>query len=331
MKAKHKPARLSPHALKFLDTIEVPTTRETNAFALKAFYAFRAACSPPLSWSNITIDVLDDFNAWLVRHKYAPTSRRTFLACVIEFLRYALDHEWLPKNFSLERATYRIRKSLRRASNQYPIPKFDPALPRVVKYFDNLPLPSDEECATDRKLRLEKLNILRGRAMMHTLYASAGRVSEVASLTRKNVQDGRRAFAEIVGKGDKERILFFTADMQSAVREYLVARADDAEPLFIRHSKGYGKSLSRSMFWKIVSGAGKKCGIQKLSPHDFRHYRASQMLRDGAPLEAIQEILGHADIGTTRKVYAHYSKTEARDIFNRYTVSASDALNKMTK
>jgi integrase len=78
------------------------------------------------------------------------------------------------------------------------------------------------------------------------------------------------------------------------------------------------------MLKRTVREAAKKLGMD-ISPHDFRHYRASQMLEQGAPLEAIQEILGHSDISTTRRVYAHYSRPAIRAIFERTTLTPEDA------
>jgi integrase/recombinase XerD len=78
------------------------------------------------------------------------------------------------------------------------------------------------------------------------------------------------------------------------------------------------------MLWRTVKQAAKQLGID-VSPHDFRHYRASQMLQQGAPLEAIQEILGHSDISTTRRVYAHYSRPSIRAIFEKTTLTPEQA------
>jgi integrase/recombinase XerD len=78
------------------------------------------------------------------------------------------------------------------------------------------------------------------------------------------------------------------------------------------------------MLWNTVKTAAHSLGMD-VSPHDFRHYRARQMLEQGAPLEAIQEILGHSDIGTTRRVYAHYSKPAIRTIFERTTLTPQEA------
>lgn len=325
MTPKHKSVVLTEQAQKYLATIDVAATRANVEYALRAFYAFRAGQKPPVAFRDMNMDVLDDFNGWLKHKSYADTSRRTFIAFVTEYLRYAVDKEWLPPTFSLERATYRIRKAQKRDNARYPVPKFDPALPRVIAYYDALTLP-DGDAPAERRARL---NLLRARAVMHTLYASAGRVQEIALLTRKGVQDGRRDKVQIIGKGKKPRMIFLTDDALRALRAYLDARADACEPLFIQHSHAYGTALSRFMLWKIVSHAGKACGIAHLSPHDFRHYRASQMLDAGAPLEAIQEILGHADIGTTRRVYAHYSKPKVQEIFARFTLSADEALARL--
>ena len=85
--------------------------------------------------------------------------------------------------------------------------------------------------------------------------------------------------------------------------------------------------MSKVSIWSTVKRAAKALGME-VTPHDFRHFRASRMLDEGAPLEAIQEIPGHADISATRRVYAHYSGPSIRDIFTRTTLSPDDALQK---
>ena len=65
---------------------------------------------------------------------------------------------------------------------------------------------------------------------------------------------------------------------------------------------------------------------QGVSPHDFRHYRATQLLNDGARLEDVQAILGHAHIGTTREVYARTDQRTLRDVYDTFTRAPQDAL-----
>lgn len=276
-------------------------------------------CPPTLpTIDQIDSDVLRDFQTWLGKKGYSRFSQKTYLASVIGFLAYALSKDWLPPSFSLERARAKLKQVTRRSS--YPIPRPDPALPRLIAYYDQLPLPDGD----DEKTRRKRLQILRSRAFVHLLYSSAGRLAEIAALNRKDVADGRRKEAIVVGKGDKERFIFITPEARAAIAAYIRERKDTFEPLFISHHRNYGARLSHDVLWKTVKYAARKLGMD-VSPHDFRHYRARQMLEQGAPLEAIQEILGHSDIGTTRRVYAHYSKPSIRAIFERTTLSPYQA------
>lgn len=315
----YKPVSIDERARQYLSTISAPRTRETAQNAIKAFYSFRRWHSPaPLAWREMQVDVLVQFSAWLIAQDYSDLSRRTYLSCITEFLKYALDKEWLPAGFSFDRAMYRKKKSIERMS--YPIPEPSPRLPELISYYDRQPMPSGDTWRDE----LHRLTLLRARAVVHTLYASAGRVSEVASLQRKQVQDGRSAECVITGKGKKQRFIFLTPEAQHAIRVYCEARHDEYEPLFVSHGRNPGKALSRAMLWKIVDEAAEQVGI-RAHPHEFRHYRARQMLEQGARLEEIQEILGHSDIGTTRKVYAHFDPRTVREIFDRTVVSVADA------
>lgn len=326
MKPHYPRIALDVRARTFLESLDdSPQTRATYEYALKAFYSFRRsyktaetdAAPTPLGMSAMDANVLGRFQTWLKARYSSRFTRQTYLAGATAFLEFAQDQDWLPKSFSLDRARYRKRKAARRRES-YPIPKLPDGMERVIGYYETLALPTGDTV----KEKLERLRILRGRALLQVLYATAGRVSAVGSLTRKGIQDGRRAEVEVIDKGDYEHFLFFTSDSQTAIQLYLQARGDTCEPLFIRHSKGYGRPLTRAMLWQIVNRAAKACGVH-VHPHDFRHFRARQMLEQGAPLEAIQEILGHKDIGTTRRVYAHYSKPTIRNIFDKTTLKAS--------
>lgn len=306
---------------------ESPRTQHTYETGLRIFEKFLRekrvtpkSTAPPLAltFDLIDTDVLQDFQAWLGKNDYSRFSHKTYLASVVAFLNYALSKDWLPETFSLERSRAKLKQVTRRGA--YPIPRPDPALPRLIRYYDDLPLPEGE----NEKARRARLQVLRSRAFVHLLYSSAGRLAEVAALNRKDVADGRRKEAIVTGKGDKERFIFITAEARAAIALYMSERKDAYEPLFISHARDYGKRLSHEMLWRTVSRAAKKLGMD-VSPHDFRHFRARQMLEQGAPLEAIQEILGHSDIGTTRRVYAHYSKPSIRTIFERTTLSPQDA------
>lgn len=307
---------------------ESPRTQHTYETGLHVFQEFlgeqanpkskTTAPISPLTLETLNTNVLQDFQTWLGQKSYSRFSHKTYLASVVAFLSYALSKDWLPASFSLERARAKLKQVTRRGS--YPIPRPDPALPRLIRYYDELPAPEGD----DEKSRRARLQVLRSRAFVHLLYSSAGRLAEVAALNRKDVADGRRKEAIVTGKGDKERFIFITPEARAAIAAYTNQRRDTYEPLFISHARNYGKRLGHVSLWSTIKTAAKKLGMD-VSPHDFRHYRARQMLEQGAPLEAIQEILGHSDIGTTRRVYAHYSKPSIRTIFERTTLTPQQA------
>ncbi|MCA9947708.1 MAG: tyrosine-type recombinase/integrase, partial [Anaerolineales bacterium] len=93
---------------------------------------------------------------------------------------------------------------------------------------------------------------------------------------------------------------------QQAIQAYLRERKDGNPALFVSHSRNAGGArLTQSGAHNVVKKAVKALRLEPtLSAHDFRHYRATQLLRDGMPLEVVQELLGHADVSTTRSIYA---------------------------
>jgi integrase/recombinase XerD len=332
MKTKLKLPALDAKAEEWLHSLaESERTRATYASALRVFQLFRgeqlrlkrAGHSPTLlQLRSLEVDVLAQFQSWMVECGYSLFSRRTYVAAVVAFLGYAYDKDWLPPRFSIDRAHDRVKKNSRRSD--YPTPDENQlrAVLRVVEYWDAQAPPDGDT----RQAHLRRLDILRARAFVHLIYGTAGRIGEVCQLKRKDIQDGRRKEVQVIGKGDKRRNLFITPEARAAIAAYVATREDEYEPLFIHHHREYGKAATRQSLWNIVKVAVSELELDDISPHDFRHYRASQMLEQGAPLEAIQEILGHSDISTTRKVYAHFSKPKIREIFDRTTLSAKDAL-----
>jgi site-specific recombinase XerD len=138
------------------------------------------------------------------------------------------------------------------------------------------------------------------------LYSTAARISEIVSLNRANVGNGRAAYATIIGKGNKGRTLHIRSYARDAVVAYLSQRGDANPALFVSHSRNSTNArLSITSVHNIVKRAVHALGLHEgISAHDFRHYRATQLLRAGMPLEVVQEFLGHADVTTTRNIYA---------------------------
>jgi len=300
-------------------------TQKTYSAGLSALRRFLTSVdnesAAEISVSSLGENVLEGFCYFLQDAGYSRFTVRTYLAAASSFLSYMLSHDKLAPSFSLAKARAMLRRSMKRFP--YPAPVPDPALPLIVKYYDEIDLPTGNA----RQQRLARLRLLRSRAIVHTLYSSAGRIAEVTALDRRDVADGRQPEVVVTGKGHKQRFIYLTADAQKAISDYVSARQDAYQPLFISHGRNYGTRLSKVSVWQTVKTAARALDMD-VSPHDFRHYRARQMLDEGAPLEAIQDILGHSDIGTTRKVYAIYSRTSVREIFARATLTPDEALRK---
>lgn len=268
-------------------------------------------------------DLLMIFWDWLTRVRgYQVRTVGVYLAAARRFLVWLDAHDLLAPGFSVSKAQNRlqaVRGQVRRPSEV--ARAVDPDLPSIVTYYDGLELP---------KQKGPRLRLLRNRAIVHTLYASAGRVSEVASLTRPQVLDGRLDDVLVRGKGGKDRVILLTPEAQAAIAAYCSDRLDHYPGLFISHGRNQGKTLGRWALWKVVKDAAKALDLyQGTSPHDFRHYRARQLLHEGMDLEVLQVYLGHADIATTRRIYAPYTALgKVKDqlaTFGRSPAEASDA------
>lgn len=156
---------------------------------------------------------------------------------------------------------------------------------------------------------------LRDRAMLELMYSSGLRVSELCSLLLQSV-DTESGFVRVFGKGAKERLVPVGRPALAALQDYLsVGRPRLVKPrtgstLFLSQRGG---ALSRKMFWVLVQRYTARAGIgKKVKPHLLRHSFATHLLSNGADLRVIQEMLGHADIGTTQ-LYTAVSGTRLLD------------------
>lgn len=147
---------------------------------------------------------------------------------------------------------------------------------------------------------------LRDKALLEFLYSTGARVSEAVSITVDDIVDnGIREYVTVTGKGNKQRIVPLGSYAREALDAYLVR----ARPVLSAQSGGYaelflgarGKPLSRQMMFLIIRAAAERAGITAhISPHTFRHSCATHLLRGGADIRVVQEILGHSSVATTQ-------------------------------
>ncbi len=318
-----------------IGSLKTQNSYRTGVSAFREFLVAQVGRPAPTLEAIASSDLLIDFWRWLRRRKpsgqWQKDSRRlsdqsiqSYLAAAAALLQFLSEEDALLESFSLDKARGRLRRARRESRAPYPTRQPDPRLPLVVLHYDRIDLPPSR---TDKEREL-RLRILRDRAIVHVLYSTAGRIGEVAQLTRNDVGEGHAESAIVIGKGRKTRTLFFTPEARAAIRAYLKERADSERALFVGHSKKSKSKLSAAMLWRVVKTAAKAENLPDIHPHDFRHLRASQMLSEGARLEEVQEILGHADISTTRKIYAAFSRAAVKEAFNTYRLSPEEALKK---
>ena len=151
----------------------------------------------------------------------------------------------------------------------------------------------------------------RDRAMLEFAYASGVRVSELTGLKVRDLHLDDE-FASVLGKGGKERLVPIGRRAVGALAIYLretrpaLDRGAGEGRVFLN---ARGAPLTRMGVWKILRQHVESAGIEKrVSPHTLRHSFATHLLEGGADLVAVQEMLGHADIGTTQ-IYTHVDRT----------------------
>lgn len=161
---------------------------------------------------------------------------------------------------------------------------------------------------------------LRDHALLELIYGSGTRVSEVVGLDLDDIDDERRTL-RVRGKGDKERVVPFGGPAAAALDAYLVrgrpvlvARGDgQAGRAAFLGSRG-GRLGPRAVHALVSRTVGPTVGAENLGPHALRHSAATHLLDGGADLRTVQEILGHASLGTTQ-IYTHVSGERLREAY----------------
>jgi integrase/recombinase XerD len=266
---------------------------ETYAFAVEGFLAF--CLNRHADFASANEDLLVDY---IVDGQMAGKSSRT-LAKSISALRSFFD-------FCMIEGIV-----LRNPALGIDLPKTEKKLPAVfsieeVELFLSV-------IDTDDPLGV------RDRALFELVYSCGLRVSEAIDLEIPGVYESE-ALVRVIGKGDRERLVPIGEHAQRWLRLYL----DGIRPLFLRRGRRSdlvflsrrGTRLSRKSVWKRFKQICSKAGIEG-KVHTLRHSFATHLLAGGADLRSVQELLGHADIGTTQ-IYTHVDDCTLRSAHRKF-------------
>ena len=201
-----------------------------------------------------------------------------------------------------------------------PIEKLAP-----IKVAEILPRPVDPKKTAkilDNVTEMEWQFPERNRAILELLYATGGRRAEVAALDLTDLQLDAETPHILIrgGKGKRDRIALLTEKAVNAIKDYLphrmkgVRRAYDGPALFVGRE---GRRLLGRGIYHVVKNAARNLADVKMTPHQWRHSFATDMMNRGTDLRYLQEMLGHKNLSTTQK-YLGVSADRMRDLYKNH-------------
>jgi integrase/recombinase XerD len=287
-------AQVLDEYLAFLQIEKGLSPNSVNAYGsdLRQFGAFLKKNA--LAWSAVTVENIEAYLSVLENQKLSARTRARKVASLRSFYNYLQGEGKIDHN----------------PCAYLPSPKLPQKLPDILTEAEILALLAAPT--------LDKLTGYRDRAMFEVLYGSGLRVSELVDLDVGDID--QMGFVRCLGKGGKERIVPLGTYALQAAMKYIefarpkLQRSHRQTALFLNTRGG---RLTRQGFWKILRHWAKQAGIKKdISPHMLRHSFATHLLRGGADLRSVQEMLGHADL-TTTQIYTHLDMGSLRDVYKR--------------
>jgi len=185
--------------------------------------------------------------------------------------------------------------------------------------------PPKKEKRVPKALTIEELEMIREacvtsreRALIEVYYATGARLSEVQQLNRQDI-DYQAMSVLVVGKGDKERTVYFSFKAMYHLKKYLMRRTDRVDALFITQRQPYRRLSNKGIQREIKIIAARSEVKKNVHPHVFRHTFATLMLQNGAGLVAVQKLLGHSDPNTTM-TYVSLTDEKKKQSYDQYFV-----------
>lgn len=267
--------------------------------------------------AKLTEDLISPLAGYL--KTYSPATEQVYLQAVKGFYEY-VDSEHLAE-VNQSRIRVLIRQRSRRPGfrfPQFPMEDIEHLLVQMEN-IENLVATSSEE-----EQPIVRLRAYRDRAFLLTLADTGLRVHEACKLRRGDI-DWNEQRAVIVGKGDKQAVIRFTSRSIQAIKDYLAQRAAidgnsgrqlTSLPIFARHDKGAGKKVKpmtpttgRRIVQERVAQLLSKEMVGRITPHSFRHYFVTSVLRGTGNLRYAQELARHKNIAVTQR-YTHLTNDE---------------------
>lgn len=284
----------------FMDYLRYERNRSENTVEnyrkdLEAFERYFKGVDDGLSFETVDTDVIRCWMEDMMDRGNSPSSICRRLSSVKTMFRYALARGLVKHD----------------PAHAIHAPKKNRRLPQFVSETDMDRLLDGQEWGDNYK-------DTRTRTILLMLYETGLRVSELTTLDDADIDFARREI-KVTGKGNKQRIIPFASEMAEQMLAYIHMR--DRQPAatdpqaFLRNDKGTRMTSSqvRTVVKRQLMAVGN---ITKRSPHVLRHSFATAMLNNGADIESVQKLLGHASISTT-EIYTHTTFEQLKQIYGK--------------
>lgn len=283
--------------LRYLKLERGYSTNTIEAYTHDIDYLLKFFQDENLKIEDVKLKHLEHFAAVIYEFGIAPSTQARILSGVRSFFRFLMLDGILSDD----------------PSELLESPSVGKHLPEVLSV--------EEVDAMESAVNLSKWEGQRNRAIIEVLFSCGLRVSELVELKFSNVFE-KEHYLRIMGKGSKERLVPISDEALHEIRLWLYDRnimkikPGEEEYVFLNRR---GAHLTRTMILIMIKDVARQAGIKKtVSPHTLRHSFATALLQGGASLRAIQEMLGHEDIGTTQ-IYTHVDISTLRsEILNHH-------------
>lgn len=314
--------------LRYLEHCEIDRNLSQNTIKMYDFYLSDFA-----SWAKSYLKVetvkLKDIDQEMVKKYRLNLNRRvsskshegfkrstqnTFLVALRAFLKYLVVDEGV-EVLPPEKVT---------------LGKTDEHLPKVL---------NEEQLSRLFEVQnLNKRSGIRDRTILEVLFSTGLRVSELVSLNVDDINLDSQEFT-VIGKGRKVRTVYLSKSAVDWIKRYLATRNDNFIPLFIRYSgkkmdsqdfDGESLRLTPRSVQRLIKKYIVRAGISvDATPHTLRHTFATGLLKEGADLRSVQELLGHSNVSTTQ-IYTHVTNRQLKETHKKYHKDVDSPANKPT-
>ncbi|MEC7831113.1 MAG: tyrosine-type recombinase/integrase [Pseudomonadota bacterium] len=248
----------------------------------------------PKSLRQLNYSHLKDFFENLEKKGFKNTSRARFHSTFKQFFEFEVRQKYIKENPMEFIEKPRIMKRL-------PPVLTKSEMKKLLQYIRRSPPKNESESQKNKRLRI--------KCLIELLYSTGVRVSELINIKIEDIDINGRVL-RVFGKGRKERNAYFTVDTSEALEEWMTLIPSSSSS-FLFPSHGALGHITRDSINKTLSSLSNKLEFSKnkLTPHKLRHAFATHLLKKGADIRIIQQLLGHSNISTT-EIYTHVLDSE---------------------